>query len=276
MLLASAAGLDRALRHRRCRRSVDYVTFMKVERTAYLNIRFDWLFSIYVIFAVGSHHPLSLAVLAGAARPGPATGGPRRGGVRAHEPGRARSRSRSSRSRSLRFLGLPIGHAMIAGSILYLLARRARHGHGRRAAAERHVLQLHHPGRAAVHPRGRADEHRLDDASACCASATPSSGVSAAGWPMSTCSRASSSPACPARPSPTPPRTGKMMQNMMTADGKYRASYAAALTAATAVIGPIIPPSIPMIIYALGVGCLDRLPVPRRRVARACSWPPPR
>ncbi len=45
--------------------------------------------------------------------------------------------------------------------------------------------------------------------------------------------------------------SGRMMQNMMTADGKYPASYAAALTAATAVIGPIIPPSIPMIIYAL-------------------------
>jgi TRAP-type C4-dicarboxylate transport system permease small subunit len=31
---------------------VDYVTFMKVQNTAYLKIRFDWLFSIYVIFAV--------------------------------------------------------------------------------------------------------------------------------------------------------------------------------------------------------------------------------
>jgi TRAP-type C4-dicarboxylate transport system permease small subunit len=29
-----------------------YVTFMKVERTAYLGIRFDWLFSIYLAFAV--------------------------------------------------------------------------------------------------------------------------------------------------------------------------------------------------------------------------------
>jgi tripartite ATP-independent transporter DctM subunit len=45
--------------------------------------------------------------------------------------------------------------------------------------------------------------------------------------------------------------SGKIMQNMMTADGKYPPSYAAALTAATAVIGPIIPPSIPMIVYAL-------------------------
>ena len=29
-----------------------YVTFMKVEKTAYLKIRFDWLFSIYLAFAV--------------------------------------------------------------------------------------------------------------------------------------------------------------------------------------------------------------------------------
>ena len=32
--------------------AVDYVTFMKVQSTAYLKIRFDWLYSIYVIFAV--------------------------------------------------------------------------------------------------------------------------------------------------------------------------------------------------------------------------------
>ena len=31
---------------------VDYVTFMKIQSTAYLKIRFDWLFSIYIIFAV--------------------------------------------------------------------------------------------------------------------------------------------------------------------------------------------------------------------------------
>ena len=30
----------------------DYVTFMKVESTSYLKIRFDWLYSIYVVFAV--------------------------------------------------------------------------------------------------------------------------------------------------------------------------------------------------------------------------------
>jgi TRAP-type C4-dicarboxylate transport system permease small subunit len=30
----------------------DYVTFMKVQRTAYLRIRYDWLYSVYVVFAV--------------------------------------------------------------------------------------------------------------------------------------------------------------------------------------------------------------------------------
>lgn len=45
--------------------------------------------------------------------------------------------------------------------------------------------------------------------------------------------------------------SGKMMQHMMTQDGKYTPSFAAALTAVTAVIGPIVPPSIPMVLYAL-------------------------
>jgi TRAP-type C4-dicarboxylate transport system permease small subunit len=31
---------------------IDYVMFMKVEKTAYLKIRFDYLYSIYAIFAV--------------------------------------------------------------------------------------------------------------------------------------------------------------------------------------------------------------------------------
>ena len=33
---------------------VDYVTFMKVQSTAYLEIRFDWLFSIYLAFVVAT------------------------------------------------------------------------------------------------------------------------------------------------------------------------------------------------------------------------------
>lgn len=45
--------------------------------------------------------------------------------------------------------------------------------------------------------------------------------------------------------------SGRLMQNMMTAGNRYPASYAAALTAVTAVVGPILPPSIPMVVYAL-------------------------
>jgi TRAP-type C4-dicarboxylate transport system permease small subunit len=33
---------------------IDYISFMKVERTAYLKIRFDWLYSIYGVFAVAA------------------------------------------------------------------------------------------------------------------------------------------------------------------------------------------------------------------------------
>lgn len=44
---------------------------------------------------------------------------------------------------------------------------------------------------------------------------------------------------------------GRVVIDMMTRDGKYSPSYAAAITAASATIGPIIPPSIPMVIYSL-------------------------
>jgi C4-dicarboxylate transporter DctQ subunit len=33
---------------------VDYVTFMKVQKTAYMHLRFDWVFSIYVVFVVAT------------------------------------------------------------------------------------------------------------------------------------------------------------------------------------------------------------------------------
>ena len=44
---------------------------------------------------------------------------------------------------------------------------------------------------------------------------------------------------------------GRIIIGMMVRDGKYPVAYAAAITAASAVIGPIVPPSIPMVIYAL-------------------------
>ena len=44
---------------------------------------------------------------------------------------------------------------------------------------------------------------------------------------------------------------GKIIIEMMTKDNRYTRGYAAAITAASATIGPIIPPSIPMVLYAL-------------------------
>src|SRR4051812_44831522 len=44
---------------------------------------------------------------------------------------------------------------------------------------------------------------------------------------------------------------GRVIIGMMTRTGKYPVSYAAAITASAAIIGPIIQPSIPMVVYAL-------------------------
>jgi tripartite ATP-independent transporter DctM subunit len=44
---------------------------------------------------------------------------------------------------------------------------------------------------------------------------------------------------------------GKIIIEMMVKSGHYSRGYAAAVTAASATIGPIIPPSIPMVLYAL-------------------------
>ena len=44
---------------------------------------------------------------------------------------------------------------------------------------------------------------------------------------------------------------GRIIIGMMTKGDKYPVAYAAAITASAAIIGPIIPPSIPMVLYAL-------------------------
>ena len=46
----------------------------------------------------------------------------------------------------------------------------------------------------------------------------------------------------------------KLMVNMMTRNGHYTRAFSAALTAVSAVIGPILPPSIPLVLYALVSG----------------------
>lgn len=150
----------------------------------------------------------------------------------------------------LAFLGLPIGHAMIAGSILYLLLAGLDMG----TAAEQLLNGMYTNYIILAVPLfilaaelmniGSMTERLLQFCNAIVgrfrgglAQVNVLQSLVFAGMSGSAIADAAG--------------TGKMMQTMMTADGKYRASYAAALTAATAVVGPIIPPSIPMILYAL-------------------------
>jgi C4-dicarboxylate transporter DctM subunit len=151
---------------------------------------------------------------------------------------------------TLAFLGLPIGHAMIAGSILYLLLAGLDMG----TAAEQLLNGMYSNYIILAVPLfilaaelmniGSMTERLLHFCNACVgrfrgglAQVNILQSIIFAGMSGSAIADAAG--------------TGKMMQAMMTRDGKYPASYAAALTAATAVIGPIIPPSIPMILYAL-------------------------
>ena len=151
---------------------------------------------------------------------------------------------------ALAFLGLPIGHAMIAGSILYLALAGLDMG----TAAEQFLNGMYSNYIILAVPLfilaaelmniGSMTERLMTFCNAIVgrfrgglAQVNVLQSIIFAGMSGSAIADAAGS--------------GKIMQNMMTTDGKYPASYAAALTAATAVIGPIIPPSIPMIIYAL-------------------------
>ena len=151
---------------------------------------------------------------------------------------------------ALAFLGLPIGHAMIAGSILYLLLAGLDMG----TAAEQILNGMYSNYIILAVPLfilaaelmniGSMTERLLRFCDAIVgrfrgglAQVNILQSIIFAGMSGSAIADAAG--------------TGKVMQSMMTAGNKYRASYAAALTAATAVIGPIIPPSIPMVLYAL-------------------------
>ena len=150
----------------------------------------------------------------------------------------------------LALLGLPVGHAMIAGSILYLWLAGLDMG----TAAEQFLNGMYVNYIILAVPLfilaaelmniGSMTERLMTFCNALVgrfrgglAQVNVLQSIIFAGMSGSAIADAAGS--------------GKIMQNMMTADGKYPASYAAALTAATSVIGPIIPPSIPMIIYAL-------------------------
>jgi tripartite ATP-independent transporter DctM subunit len=147
-------------------------------------------------------------------------------------------------------LGLPIGHAMIAGSILYLFLAGLDMG----TAAEQLLNGMYTSWlllavplfifSAEIMNSGTLTERLLRFCDALVgrfrgglAQVNVVQSIIFAGMSGSAIADAAGS--------------GKMMQKMMTQDGKYTPSFAAALTAASAVIGPIIPPSIPIVLYAL-------------------------
>jgi tripartite ATP-independent transporter DctM subunit len=151
---------------------------------------------------------------------------------------------------ALTLLGLPIGHAMIGGSVLYLFMTGLDVG----TAAEQLSNGMYNSFVLLAIPLfilaaefmtiGSITERLLSFCNAFVgrfrgglAQVNVVQSIVFAGMSGSALADAASS--------------GKLMQKMMTQDGKYTASFAAALTAASSVIGPIIPPSIPMVIYAL-------------------------
>jgi len=151
---------------------------------------------------------------------------------------------------ALSLLGLPIGHAMIGGSVLYLYLAGLDTG----TAAEQLLNGMYSSHVLLAIPlfilaaefmnTGSITERLLRFCDALVgrfrgglAHVNVVQSIIFAGMSGSALADAAGS--------------GKLMQKMMTQDGKYTASFAAALTAASSVIGPIIPPSIPMVIYAL-------------------------
>ncbi len=151
---------------------------------------------------------------------------------------------------SLALLGLPIGHAMISGSILYL----ALEGQDMGTVAER-LLNSMFTGyvilavplfilAAELMNIGTMTDRLLRFCDALVgrfrgglAQVNVVQSIIFSGMSGSAIADAAGS--------------GRLITDMMTREGRYTPSFAAALTAASAVIGPIIPPSIPMVLYAL-------------------------
>jgi C4-dicarboxylate transporter DctM subunit len=150
----------------------------------------------------------------------------------------------------LSLLGLPVGHAMIGGSVLYLLVAGLDMG----TVAEQLLNGMYRSDLLLAIPLfilaaefmnvGSITERLLRFCDALVgrfrgglAHVNVVQSIIFAGMSGSALADAAAS--------------GKLMQKMMTQDGKYTASFAAAVTAASSVMGPIIPPSIPLVVYAL-------------------------
>jgi len=150
----------------------------------------------------------------------------------------------------LSLLGLPIGHAMIAGSVLYLYVKGVDMG----TAAEQLLNGMNSSFLLLAIPLFILAAEFMNTGSImdrllrfCNALVGRFRGGLAQVNVVQSIIFASMSGSALADAA----GSGKIMQALMTKDGKYTASFAAALTAASSVIGPIIPPSIPLVLYAL-------------------------
>ena len=151
---------------------------------------------------------------------------------------------------ALSLLGLPVGHAMIAGSVLYLWLAGLDMG----TAAEQLLNGLYTSYLLLAIPLFILAAEFMNSGSImdrllrfCNALVGHLRGGLAQVNVVQSIIFASMSGSALADAA----ASGKLMQTLMTRDGKYTASFAAALTAASSVIGPIIPPSIPLVLYAL-------------------------
>lgn len=151
---------------------------------------------------------------------------------------------------ALSLLGLPIGHAMIAGSVLYLYMKGLDMG----TAAEQLLNGMYTSYLLLAIPLFILAAEFMNSGSImdrllrfCNALVGRFRGGLAQVNVVQSVIFASMSGSALADAA----GSGKIMQTLMTKDGKYTPSFAAALTAVSSVIGPIIPPSIPLVIYAL-------------------------
>ena len=151
---------------------------------------------------------------------------------------------------ALSLLGLPVGHAMIAGSVLYLYMKGLDMG----TAAEQLLNGMYTSYVLLAIPLFILAAEFMNSGSImdrllrfCNALVGRFRGGLAHVNVVQSIIFASMSGSALADAA----ASGKLMQTLMTRDGKYTASFAAALTAASSVIGPIIPPSIPLVLYAL-------------------------
>lgn len=151
---------------------------------------------------------------------------------------------------ALSLLGLPIGHAMIGGSILYLHARGLDPG----TAAEQLLNGLYSSYLLLAIPLFILAAEFMNSGSImdrllrfCNALVGRFRGGLAQVNVVQSIVFASMSGSALADAA----GSGKIMQTLMTRDGKYTPAFAAALTSVSSVIGPILPPSIPLVLYAL-------------------------